>query len=313
MAGLLPQMLDKLPARFAKRLGELKQHLRVVDDEPQRVPAEPVLPDGDLDEVNHGMEVGPHRTAAVDARLQPGTISKIENGRQAILPRNVKLILQACGVGAPTMDTLIRLAEESDDVGWWMAFSDTIPDWFATYVDLESDADQIWIYTSELIDGLLQTPEYTEAVTRAAYPDITDEELRRSVELRTARQTQLDGENPAELHVVMSEAVLRWAVGGEHTMTNQLRHLVAMARRPNIHLQVLPFAVGAHPGMKCPFTLLQFPEGFDDMDCVYLENENGELWQERPGDIARYTDVFNQLRSMALSPKETITFLDSLA
>jgi transcriptional regulator with XRE-family HTH domain len=79
-----------------------------------------------------------------EARLQPGTISKIENGRQAILPRNVKLILQACGVGAPTMDTLIRLAEESDDVGWWMAFSDTIPDWFATYVDLESDADQIW-------------------------------------------------------------------------------------------------------------------------------------------------------------------------
>lgn len=247
-----------------------------------------------------------------EARLQPGTISKIENGRQAILPRNVKLILQACGVGAPTMDTLIRLAEESDDVGWWIAFSDTIPDWFATYVDLESDADQIWTYTSELIDGLLQTPEYAEAVARAAFPNITDEELRRSVELRTARQAQLDRDNPAELHVVLSEAVLKWPVGGEDTMHNQLRHLAEMARRPKIHIQVLPFSVGAHPGMKCPFTLLRFPEGFDDMDCVYLENENGELWQERPSDIARYTEVFNRLRSIALSPEATVSLVDSL-
>lgn len=247
-----------------------------------------------------------------EARLQPGTISKIENGRQAILPRNVKLILQACGVGAPTMDTLIRLAEESDDVGWWMAFSDTIPDWFATYVDLESDADQIRTYTSELVDGLLQTPEYAEAVARAGYLDISDEELLRSVELRTARQALLDRENPTELHVVMSEAVLKWSVGGEDTMRNQFRHLAAMARRPNIHVQLLPFSVGAHPGMKCPFTLLRFPEGFDDMDCVYLENANGELWQERPGDIARYTEVFNRLRGMALSRKDSIRLLDSL-
>lgn len=247
-----------------------------------------------------------------EARLQPGTISKIENGRQAILPRNVKLILQACGVGAPTMDTLIRLAEESDDVGWWMAFSDTIPDWFATYVDLESDADQIWKYTSELVDGLLQTREYAEAVTRAAYPNLTDDEVQRSVELRLARQARLSREKPAELHVVSSEAALKWAVGGEDVMRGQLRHLAAMARQPNVHIQVLPFSVGAHPGMKSPFVLLRFPEGFDDMDCVYLENENGELWQERPGDIARYTDVFNRVRSMALSPEKTITFLDSL-
>ncbi|MPZ84043.1 MAG: helix-turn-helix domain-containing protein [Actinophytocola sp.] len=252
------------------------------------------------------------RDVTKEARLQPGTISKIENGRQAILPRNVKLILQACGVGAPTMDTLIRLAEESDDVGWWIAFSDTIPDWFATYVDLESDADQIWTYTSELIDGLLQTPEYAEAVARAAYPNITDDELRRSVELRTARQSQLDRENPAELHIVMSEAVIRWPVGGPETMRSQLLHVATMARRPKINIQVLPFSVGAHPGMKCPFTLLRFPEGFDDMDCVYLENENGELWQERPGDITRYTEVFHRLRSLALSREDTITLLDSL-
>lgn len=81
-----------------------------------------------------------------------------------------------------------------------------------------------------------------------------------------------------------------------------------MALRPNIHLQVLPFSVGAHPGIKGPFMLLRFPEGFGDMDCVYLENENGDLWQERPW---RHHPVY-RLRSMALSSEETLTFLDNL-
>jgi hypothetical protein len=75
---------------------------------------------------------------------------------------------------------------------------------------------------------------------------------------------------------------------------------------------VLPFAVGGHPGMKAPFTLLRFPEGYADMDCVYLENENGEIWQDRPEDIARYTEVFNHLRRLALSPEETVALVDML-
>jgi transcriptional regulator with XRE-family HTH domain len=267
-----------------------------------------------------GKELRRHREAAgLKVRdltsyvgLQPGTISKIENGNQAILPKNVRLMLQACGVGAPTMDTLIRLAEESDDRGWWTGYSDTIPQWFETYVDLESDAEEIWTYTSELVDGLLQTAEYAEAVARAAYPDITEDHLKRIVEVRQARQAQLDRENPANLRVVCSEAVVRRKVGGPDVMRGQILRLVELSSQPNITIQVIPFDAGAHPAMKGNFTLLRFPEGFADMDCVYLENENGEVWQERPGDIARYSDVLGRVRDQALSPEETTSFLDSL-
>lgn len=268
-----------------------------------------------------GKELRRHREAAgLKARdltsyvgLQPGTLSKIENGRQAILPKNVRLILQACGVGAPEMDMLIRLAEESDDRGWWAAYSDTIPDWFATYVDLECDAEEIWTYTSELVHGLLQTPEYAEAVARAGYPDIDDAQLRRSVELRTARQAQLDRSEPAKMRAVFSEAVIRRTVGGAEAMREQIRRLIDLSERPNITLQVVPFSSGAHAAMKGSFTMLRFPEGFADMDCVYLENETGEVWQERLGDIARYRDVFAMIKDQALSSGETRSLLDSLA
>jgi hypothetical protein len=210
------------------------------------------------------------------------------------------------------MSNLMRMAEESERRGWWVEFSDTIPNWFASYVDLESDAEEIWIYTAELVDGLLQTPDYSEAVVRATHPDITETQLRRSVELRQARHAQLDRENPASLHVLLNEAVIRRPVGGEHVMRQQLRHLVTMAERPNITIQVLPFSAGPHPGMKSPFTLLRFPDGYADMDCVYLENENSEVWQDRPEDIARYTEVFDHLRRLALSPEETVALVDML-
>jgi hypothetical protein len=58
--------------------------------------------------------------------------------------------------------------------------------------------------------------------------------------------------------------------------------------------------------------MLRFPEGFDDMDCVYLENENGSIWHEKPHEIGRYTEVFGQLRKLALSPENTIDLLDNL-
>jgi transcriptional regulator with XRE-family HTH domain len=252
------------------------------------------------------------RQTAQLAGFRQGTISKIENGKQTILPRTAKLILQACDVGAPTMDTLLRFAAESDDQGWWLTFSDTMPDWFTTYVDLESDAEVISTYTAELVDGLLQTPEYAEAITRATHPAFPEERLRQAVELRRARQAQLDRENPPQLSVLLNEAVLRRPVGGPEVMGAQVRHLAEMARRPNVTVRVLPFEAGAHPGMKGSFTLLGFPEGFDDMDCVYLENENGGIWQERPGDIARYTEVFERLGKLALSQRKSVALLASL-
>ncbi|TDP97628.1 helix-turn-helix domain-containing protein [Labedaea rhizosphaerae] len=249
--------------------------------------------------------------------LGTSALSKIFNGRTAILARNVRLICQACGVGAPTMDTLIRLAEESDDRGWWVAYSDTVPDWFATYVDLESDATVINAYSAELVDGLLQIPEYAEAVMRAGVSPVNDESLRRAVELRRARQAILDRAKPPQLNLVLNEAAVIRPTGGRAVQARQLEHLVLMAQRPNIRLQILPFAVGEHPGMKGPFTLLRFPDDYRmstaSMDCVYLENANGEMWQERLSDIERYVTTFDRLQALSLSPENTVEAISKLA
>jgi transcriptional regulator with XRE-family HTH domain len=83
------------------------------------------------------------------------TLSRIELGRHTILPRNVKFLCQLYEVGAPDVDTLMRQAEESVEQGWWLAFSDTMPSWFKTYVGFEADAKEIWSYENVFVPGLL--------------------------------------------------------------------------------------------------------------------------------------------------------------
>jgi transcriptional regulator with XRE-family HTH domain len=249
--------------------------------------------------------------AAID--LRGGTISKIENGQQGLTVRNIRGIGLATGLSKAKIDELLVLAANDENKeDWLVEFREDMPDWFELFPALEQDADQIWTYFSELVDGLLQTPDYAEAVARAGILDITEEQLRRGIELRTARQDLLDQEDPPELHVILNEAVIMRQVGGKATMRDQIQHLIIMAKRPNITIQIMPFSVGAHPGMKTGYVLLRFPEGYNDVDCVYLENSNGGVWQERPDHVVRYTEIFTRQRSLALSPKNSLALLTSL-
>lgn len=231
------------------------------------------------------------------------TISKIENGRQAPQIAHVRLLLQLYRVESPESDALLRLAREANQRGWWAAYGETVPDWFRTYVGLEADAEHIAIYDPELIHGLLQTPDYTRAVMRAARPGVPPEEPERTVEVRQARQDRLLGENSPTVHAILGEGVLRRVVGGAAVMAEQLKRIITLAGSEKITVQVLPFAAGAHPGMVSPFTMLAFPE--DATPAVYLENERGALYLERPGDVQRYTWMHEHLAQQSLSREQT--------
>lgn len=231
------------------------------------------------------------------------TVSKVENGRQAPRVAHVRLLLQLYGVESPESDALLRLAREANQRGWWASYGDTVPDWFRNYVGLEADAERIATYDPELIHGLLQTSDYTRAVTLASRPDLTQEGIDRAAEVRHARQDRLTDENPPHVHAILGEGVLRRVVGGRAVMVTQLKRLTELADRPNITVQVLPFEAGAHPAMVSPFHVLTFPE--DTPPAVYLENDRGAVYLERPADIERYTWMHRQLAEQSLSPERS--------
>lgn len=250
--------------------------------------------------------------AAQRSGLSRASISRIESAKQTILPRNVRLLCQVYGIGAPLIDHLVRLAEESEERGWHLANSDTVPNWFERFVKEEQEATEVWNYEAEFIPGLLQTAAYCEAISAVSVPNVTEEELRDAVSFRKARQARLEGKNPLRLIAVINEAAIRRVVGSRDLMREQLWHLVELAARPNIVLQVLPFAAGAHPGMTNSFAMLHFPDDAG-VTTVFVEVSGGGIYPDRPADIERYTWIFQRLRQLSLSPRETADLLSSVA
>jgi hypothetical protein len=125
------------------------------------------------------------------------------------------------------------------------------------------------------------------------------------------RQKLLDGDEPLALWAVVDEAAVRRVVGGRRVMAAQLAHVTAMARRPNVTVQVIPFDAGAHPGMPGSFAHMEFrDEG--DPELVYVDTLAGDIFLESEDDLRRYRTMFDHLRASALSPARSADLITSL-
>ncbi|HEY2576631.1 MAG TPA: helix-turn-helix transcriptional regulator [Streptosporangiaceae bacterium] len=239
-------------------------------------------------------------------------ISRVETGRVSVSPRDVRDMLELYGVIPEKRDSLVQLARESRQKGWWHAYSDSMHPRFATYVGFEDAAAEIRTYEENLVPGLLQTQDYARCVIAAGNMTGTQAEVERRVALRMARQPMLTGPNQPQMWAVLDEAVLHRAVGGPGLMRLQLEHLVEVADLPNVAVQVIPFAAGAHPGQGKPFVILAFPERADP-DVVYLDALTSALYVEDMEDIDQYNVLFNHLRATALSFDESQALMTSVA
>lgn len=257
------------------------------------------------------------RDAAAEIELTTSALSKIEGGRQAIKPPYVKLLGLRYGVPDEKLNELMTLAKEANQPGYWVPYAKFVPEWFKLMLGYERDATNLSTYESELVPGLLQRPDYILAVLRVANPNGSAEWFEKHLELRLKRQELLDDPNPPVFRVVLNEAVLLRKVGGTKVMADQLQHLAELAERDlrrddGVSIQVLPFDAGAHPAMTAPFLLI----GFDyepRMNTVYLENGRGALYLDKKVDVDSYAGKFEQLTHMALSRKDSLSHLVSLA
>src|SRR6266705_6985119 len=151
-------------------------------------------------------------------RASEWKIHRLENGQVGFKERDLVDLLDLYGVTDPVeVASLITLAREANQPGWWQHYGDVLASWFRAYVDLESAATLIRAYEGQLVPGLLQTEDYVRSVIRGAMED-TREEIEHRVALRMARQTLLERPDAPRLWVVLDEAALRRPVGGPKGM-----------------------------------------------------------------------------------------------
>lgn len=236
-------------------------------------------------------------------------ISRIETGQVGATPRDVRDMLELYGVDGKQRDELMQLAREGRQRGWWNTFDDQV---IRTLIGFEAAATSVHIYEAMVVPGLLQTVDYAQAVIRAVRPGLRPEEIKRRVEVRTARQRDLTEADPPTLWVIIDEAALRRPVGGPAVMREQLQRLIEAGGWPTVTLQVLPLDAAEHAGMDGSFTIYEFSEA-DGPAVVYLENATSDLYLETAAELRRYTLLFDHLRAAAMKPKDSSEFLSDLA
>jgi transcriptional regulator with XRE-family HTH domain len=168
--------------------------------------------------------------------------------------------------------------------------------WFRPYVEMEAEATELRSWQSMVVDGLLQTPEYARALLSVRI-GVSDDEIDQRVSARLDRQVILDRPDPPLLWVVMDESVLRRPVGGPSVMLGQLEHLVDMAERSNVIVQVVRTAIGAHDGVNGSFVIAEFA---DRASVVYLETALTGIIVERPDEVAAVKVSYEGLKAEAL-------------
>ncbi|MGW5877743.1 helix-turn-helix domain-containing protein [Nocardiopsis terrae] len=188
----------------------------------------------------------------------------------------------------------------------WPGGQEGYPHGFKEYVDLEREARAIHDFQTQVVPGFFQTRDYARAVLSASWPPSEDGEVERFLDTRVARREMLEREQPPLMWSVLDESVLRRPMGPREVMIAQLGYLLELAARPRIRLQVLPFAKGVHTALDGAFTVLDMGGG---ERLAYAEIPGSGRVTADVDEVEQCTLRFGVLRSMSLSPDESVDFI----
>jgi transcriptional regulator with XRE-family HTH domain len=232
----------------------------------------------------------------------PSRISRLETARIRITPGTVHEILDVLEIHGDERTRLVALAREAEEPGWWQSVADSLTYEYSTYIALESEATTIMAFEPIVINGLLQTDDYIRAIHQQGAGHRTPEDVEARITARRERRAVLTKPNPVHLHVVMDESVLHRVIGSTEILQAQLRHVIELAKLPNITIQILPFdrpnSVALLTG---PIALMEFDDPSHG-SVMYVESLAGDLYVEKPEAVRQKVTIFNELRLGALNP-----------
>jgi transcriptional regulator with XRE-family HTH domain len=173
-------------------------------------------------------------------------ITKAETGER---PPTIDVLAgwcQACRLDPDLFGRLAVLARRADG---------PVPTWFEDWLQAESEAQSLRLWSPVLIPGLLQTAGYARALFLAAQTDTSDDVIDALVAARLERQAILDRPEPPDIVVVLDEAVLHRFIGSPQIMHDALVRVAELSRRPCVVVQVIPVGNGANAGLAGAFDI----------------------------------------------------------
>ena len=239
-------------------------------------------------------------------------ISRLENGRRSISQRDVR---DLCGVyeveDQRMVDSLMEMAKDSRQQGWWHAFGD-VP--YSVYIGLETDAASLRVYDPQVVPGAVADPPVRGGAHHG-----------RAAGGRRQRHRQPGPGAPAPAGADHRPGEPAAAVDGDRRGGAAPRRGqpaadagaagVTWSSSPSCRMspcRCIPFEMGAHPGLNGQYAILEFPDAADS-SVVYIEGVTSDLYLEKAHDVQKYSVMYEHLRAQALNVDQSRQFIADLA
>ncbi len=245
--------------------------------------------------------------------VAPSTLSRIETGKAPARTSYIAVMLEIYEVSDPgERRRLVDLARDGQRKSWWAGCADLLTPDTGQFLDLESTALHVLCYSGPVVPGLVQTPEYAEAVILAARPGLSAEQARALTGVHVQRRELMRRNRTLSLRLVMDESALLRPVGGPRVLAGQLRRLAGHAADLKATLQVVALT-GAGQPVSPPFTVLSFSER-QDADVACMPGIGGQLvFARRGADVRAARDAFDALAHAAMSPQDSLDLIEKTA
>ncbi len=228
----------------------------------------------------------------------PAKTSRIQSGKAAPSEDDLRAWCAVCGAQDQAASLIAAArAVETMYTEWRRMEREGLRAVQESVADLYHRTRHFRVYASRVLPGMVQTPEYTEAVLRSIQrarvevDDVTD-----AVEARLERQRMLfSGRH--RFGLLIEEWVLRAAVCDPETMAAQLGHLLAVSSSPFVSIGIIP------TGPCRPHLPVEDFYLFDETEAA-VELTSGYLRITQPHEIADYVRTFTDLASAAVHGAE---------
>src|SRR5690349_12479326 len=252
-------------------------------------------------------ELRAHRSAhgwtqadvAAKTSYSESLIAQVETGRKAPTPELAKALDRVFATPGFTEDDP-GIPSSSGTFGRLVVRLRNLPfpAAFRSFEPHEREATALYTFEHSFLPGLLQTEAYARAVLEM-HPDVTEDVVNERLAGRLSRQEILERDDPPPPVVcaLIDQSALHREIGGPTVMRDQLKHLAAMSRRPNITVQIIP-NTGAHPGLLGAFTVADLG---GSAGIVNLEDIADGRVTEDAATVSMVALRFHSLRGDALS------------
>jgi hypothetical protein len=267
--------------------------------------------------------------AAAFIETSPARIAGLIKGQGTISVGDLERLASKLGfTDAGYVEMLQDLRRDNHRRGFWTTgYRRAYVENIRLLVTLEELAEELRSVDVEVMPGLVQCESYVRALhehpdvdtydnhgAAAADHGITTED---SVRARLARQEVLARDDPPTFSAVISESALRRVYGSREVMLEQLEHLMVVARRPNIQIQVMPFDITPpRMSMAYHYVLLTVPSpgAAGPLHMAYVESEGSDIryLDDEEGFAARDA-AWRRLTATALSPADSLEFMQDVA